>query len=331
MKKWRLLIIVLVGVAFVSAAMVVRSQWLRRPEVGSGPAGPKVPSEPFEKTWTERKVLLLGIGDSVTRGFGAGDRAHSYFNRLVSNPRDEYADMKGKCLSAVLPNLKTRNDAVNCSTSLQHLQYLEDRLKTQPDDVFGLVVMTSGGNDLIHNYGKTPPKEDAMYGATLEQAKPWIANFEKRLDKMVDLIESKFPGGCMIFLADIYDPTDGVGDAQVAGFPRWPDCMKILDAYNDVIRRCAAKHKSVRLVPMYDEFLGHGFHHADRWRKHYDKEDPYFWYYGNVEDPNHRGYDAIRRLFLLEMIKVKDKIGGGRGKKDEGSGEASGQRTLDGE
>ncbi len=28
------------------------------------------------------------------------------------------------------------------------------------------------------------------------------------------------------------------------------------------------------------------------------------WYYTNLEDPNERGYDAIRRLFLIEMAKV---------------------------
>ena len=38
-------------------------------------------------------------------------------------------------------------------------------MPVQPDDVFGLVVMSSGGNDLIHWYGRTPPREAAMYGA----------------------------------------------------------------------------------------------------------------------------------------------------------------------
>jgi hypothetical protein len=34
--------------------------------------------------------------------------------------------------------------------------------------------MTTGGNDLIHWYGATPPREGAMYGASLAQAQPWI-------------------------------------------------------------------------------------------------------------------------------------------------------------
>jgi len=36
----------------------------------------------------------------------------------------------------------------------------------------------------------------------------------------------------------------------------------------------------------------------------YDSDDPYYWYGSNLEDPNDRGYDAIRRLFLIEVEKV---------------------------
>ncbi len=46
--------------------------------------------------------------------------------------------------------------------------------------------MTTGGNDLIHNYGRSPPREGAMYGATFEQARPWIENFDKRLGEMIE-------------------------------------------------------------------------------------------------------------------------------------------------
>lgn len=50
--------------------------------MGEGPAGPEVPMEPFTKVWSDQPVLLLGIGDSITDGFGASD-GFSYFNRLI--------------------------------------------------------------------------------------------------------------------------------------------------------------------------------------------------------------------------------------------------------
>jgi len=71
--------------------------------MGSGPAGPAIES-PFDQPWTERQVLLVGLGDSVTAGFGA-TKGKSFFDRLLKNPPDEFGDMQGRCLSLVLPNL----------------------------------------------------------------------------------------------------------------------------------------------------------------------------------------------------------------------------------
>jgi lysophospholipase L1-like esterase len=269
---------------------------------GEGPAGPAVPLEPFAKPWTQRKILLLGIGDSVTAGFGA-HRGYSYFDRLGANPKYEFEDMRGRALSAVLPNLSTKNVAVSGSDSLQHLELIAQKLEKQPDDVFGLVVMTSGGNDLIHWYGRSAPREGAMYGATLQEAKAWIDHYEKRLGDIFTLIETCFPGGCCIFIGDIYDPSDGRGDPQSAGLPAWPEVLGVHAAYNDALRRAASRHAGVHVVPIYEAFLGHGIHCRKFWLAHYCAGDPHYWYAANLEDPNERGYDAIRRVFLNEIVR----------------------------
>jgi len=271
--------------------------------VGSGPAGPDVPNEDFGHVWTEKKALLLGIGDSITAGYGSSP-GFSYFDRLLSNPDGDSQDMSGKSLSSVLPDLNSRNISVSGSISIQHLERQIERLTTNSTDVLGIVVMTTGGNDLIHQYGRVPPKEGAMYGATFEQAEPWIANFEKRLDRMVQAIRDRFPGGCHIFLANIYDPTDGTGSTGSTGLPAWPDALKLLHAYNSIIENCARAHDFVHLVDIRTPFLGHGIHATKFWLPHYRRSDPHYWYYPNIEDPNDRGYDAIRRVFLLEMGKV---------------------------
>ena len=206
----------------------------------------------------------------------------------------------------MLPNLRTKNLAVSDSTSPMHLETIRQSLEKQDADVFGLVVITSGGNDLMHSRGRRPPCEAAMYGATGEQARPWIENYEKRLDAMIGLLEGRFPGGCLIFLADIYDPSDGAGDPAAAGLPAWPDCMPIHQAYNEALRRAAARHATVHVVPMHEAFLGHGIHCTQPWRPHYRRADPTYWYAVNLEDPNLRGYDAIRRLFLIEIAECAD-------------------------
>lgn len=302
----RVVILLIAGGLIILGALAYRNLRFERP-IGAGPAGPAVDAEPFQTPWTDRKVLLLGLGDSVTAGFGVRHDL-SYFNRLVENPSDEFDDMKGKCLSTVLPNLTTDNRAVSGSTSIQCLDLIREKLAPQDDDVFGLVVMTTGGNDLIHNYGRTPPKEGAMYGATLARAEPWIADYKERLHEILDRVEAAFPGGCLIFLADIYDPSDGIGDAPSAGLPHWPDALAILDRYNEIIRAEAESRENVILVPMHAEFLGHGIHCTNRFGRYYRADDPHYWYGVNLEDPNERGYDALRRLFLIAIVENRTQM-----------------------
>ncbi len=296
------MVLLAVGAVLIATAGFYPAFWLYHP-IGSGPAGPSVPREPFSGVWSQRRIELLGFGDSVTAGLGSS-AGRSYFDRLVDNPPDEFSEMQGRCLSRVFPNLTPVNVAVSGTDSFQHRDWLLANVETHDEDLFGVIVATIGGNDVIHMYGRTPPREGAMYGATTEQAQPWVANFETRLNTILDGLRDGFPGGCHIFLANIYDPTDGMGDAHNAGLPRWPDGSKVLAAYNDVLSRTAQHRADVTLVDLRQEFLGHGIHCRKFWSPHYDSADPHYWYYGNLEDPNDRGYDVIRRLFLIEMRRV---------------------------
>ncbi|QDT02796.1 GDSL-like Lipase/Acylhydrolase [Rubripirellula lacrimiformis] len=300
-------LMLLAGVMFIVGVPVYIELTFRRP-IGSGPAGPSVDAAEFDAPWTERSIKLVGIGDSITRGLGAKNTSHTFFQRLRTNPPDEYQDMVGKSLSSVLPNLSAENFAVSGSTSLDHADVIANQLPTHSGDTFGLVVMTTGGNDLIHSYGRRPPAEGAMYGATTEQAESWIKSFRTRLETMMVGITEKFPAGCEIFLADIYDPTDGVGDAPSIFLPPWPDGLDIHAKYNDVIREVADRHDHVHVVGLHQTFLGHGSHCRQFWRSNYDADDPHYWFYSNIEDPNDRGYDAIRRVFLNAIVQQRSRL-----------------------
>ncbi len=307
------LILLSILVVLAGAGWAYVHFWLSRP-VGSGPAGPAVPRGAFASPWVTRRAVLLGVGDSVTAGFGATE-GRSYFDRLVRNPADEFEDMRGICLSAVMPKLESRNIAGAGTNSIQHVQHLA-QLKPYPADVLGIVVISTGGNDIIHSYGGRPPEDGAMFGASLDQARPWIQAFEHRLDGMLRTLRRLFPGGCHVFLANIYDFTDGTGDVQSAvppflgvKVPHWPDGLAVLEACNRVIAGCAERHSFVRLVDIHAAFLGHGIHCRKFWVDTYRREDPYYWYQANFEDPNDRGYDALRRLFLLEMVKALGRAG----------------------
>lgn len=296
--KW----LVIIGLVAIGGALFYINFWLYHP-MGEGPAGPAVSAESFKTAWTERPVVLLGFGDSIVAGYGASP-GKSVFHRLVENPEDEFPDMQGRSLSAVLPNLTTNNLALSGSTSIEHLEILIPKIPEHTSEEFGIVVATIGGNDIIHMYGRTPPREGAMYGATLQEAQPWIENFDARLTQILDEIADRFPGGHHVFLANIYDPTDGIGDTVNAGLPAWPDGVKVLQAYNDIIEKTCEERDDVTLVDMHGEFLGHGIHSRQFWRSFYRSEDPGYWYWDNLEDPNDRGYDALRRLYLNAIAEV---------------------------
>lgn len=223
-------------------------------------------------------MQLLGLGDSMTRGYGAS-AGRSYFQQLQQQ------------LPAHLPQMQAAvNLAVDGTTSVQHLQDQLPRVQSYHRSIFGLVVASSGGNDLLHSYGQRPPREGAAYGATLAQARPWAAVFQKRLESIRAGLQTRFPGGFHWFLANIYDPTDGQGDIQNMGLPLppWPDGVRVVQLYNDTLARFAAAHpEQVTLLDIHAAFLGHGAHHGSA---------PYF-YDPNIEDPNDAGYDCLTELF----------------------------------
>ncbi len=298
--RWLVMVVVLLVLGLGGSAAGWHF-WLRRP-VGAGPVRIDVSREAFAAAWTEGEVFLVGMGDSITAGFGASP-GRSYFDRLIRNPPGEFPELRGIALTSVLPRLRSTNLSISGSTSLQHEKAQLPRLARQPTNTFGLVVMTTGGNDLIHNYGQTPPVEGSMFGATWDQAQTWVQNFEARLERILNRVEDSFPGGCRIFIANIYDPSDGTGDLRPVLLPRWPDGLRLHAAYNQVIHAVAQPRANVTVVDIHRPFLGHGIYCTQFWLPHYDRADPHHWYLENVEDPNDRGYDALRRLFLNAIAK----------------------------
>jgi len=86
-KKSRLRYFFLIGFVYLLGVCFYFYFWFAR-LIGSEPAEPTVPSEPFEHVWHERKVLLLDLGDSVAAGFDtAAPYGHVARLALVSTLR----------------------------------------------------------------------------------------------------------------------------------------------------------------------------------------------------------------------------------------------------
>lgn len=302
--RWRV-ILLLAGVVVVSCGYVGWRFYnaVRVRAMGDGPAGPAIAAAPFENKWHDGPVVFIGVGDSITRGLGA-NKEHTYYELLLQNDDAVYPDMAGRELVRVFELTETRNYAQDYSTSQEHIDRQLSRIPTYGPNVRGIVVLTSGGNDLIHDYGRSAPQDGAMYGCTYKQATVWCEALKGRLETLLLGLMDRFPGGCDIFFANVYDPTDGVGDPETMWLPRWRDCVKVLGLANRKIAELCETYPNVHLVDIHTEFLGHGIHCDEPWRKHYRKDDPHFWFYYNLEDPNRRGFDAIRRLYLQAMVKV---------------------------
>ncbi len=247
------MVIAVVGVFATFSAWFYTQYFLLRP-IGTGPAGPILDKNVFATEWSQSAVSLVGLGDSITAGLGAASTDHTFFNRLLKNPHDEFPDMQGICLSRVLPNIEAENLAISGSTSSEHLRTIEERLQPRSPDVFGIIVMTTGGNDLIHSYG----------GYRLENALCMVRrsikpNLGSRPFEPVSIVcmplSSSVSGGCEIFIADIYDPTDGVGDAPSVYLPHWEDGLRIHSQYNQAIYQFAESHPNVHVVPLHKTFL----------------------------------------------------------------------------
>ena len=249
--------------------------WLLAPLALAACSSPPPSSNP----WSQEPYLLLGLGDSVTAGFGAS-RGQAYFDRLHTE------------LAQHLPRLQARNLAVSGSTSQGALAQQLPRL--EPQSMKGLVVLTTGGNDVLHNYGRSSPRDGAMYGSTPSQAQPWISAYSQRLDALLGGLEGKFPAGLTVFVGNIYDPTDGVGDIENAGLslPPWPGGLTVLLKMNETTAEVCGRHQRARLLDVHATFRDHGIHH---------KRD--YWYYANLEDPNDKGYAALYHLFLDRITK----------------------------
>lgn len=244
-------------------------------------------------------LAVIGFGDSVTVGYCAS-AGHSYVSLLIANDDASYPDFAGRDLRHRFAAVSLKNIAVNGSSSCDHgPATIHQALSTAGLTADRTVVLiTLGGNDLIHPY-YCQPRECAAFCATVAQATPWAARFKDRVAAQIAALRAEAPGVVTVLLANIYDPTDGVGDIQNAPgptqLPAWPEGEQVLALYNQTLSQ-VAQENGATLVDMRSTMLGHGIHWNDSANPHHPA-NPAYWYCSNLEDPNDVGYQAIRAAF----------------------------------
>lgn len=198
-------------------------QEVLQPSKSSQPS-PKAASSPAE----HGEKLLLGLGDSLTRGVG-DQSGQGYFGIIQKEWQNHFH----------------HSHAINLSVQGQTSQNLRDQLKKTQIREFvkeaDALVMTIGGNDLFQgseDLEKTDPK------AISQREK----RFRENLTAILTDIQQLNPD-CSVYLLSLYNPfADLKGNEQTS---------KIVADWNYTMMVTAQSFPQVTVVPVYDLFLSH--------------------------------------------------------------------------
>lgn|GEM_PF-6104123 len=247
-------------------------------------------------TVTPNPRLYLALGDSVSYGTDASSVSVCFVNLLFQNDGAVYPADAGQDLSTKYPGVQLLNLAIPGATSLN---IINNEMPSVPQGALSpnFVTLLIGGNELIDTCSGTPC-DGGVFGCTLAQGTAWSYNFKSRLEtQIVDVLKNAalYPRVQKIVLANIYDPTDGVG---LAGYG-WPAGAGVLAQYNARIAEVATDTGS-GLVDDFTLFLGHGIEYNNPSNAYYDSASPTFWYTSASPMPIHPddlGYYQLYKLF----------------------------------
>jgi lysophospholipase L1-like esterase len=146
----------------------------------------------------------------------------------------------------------------------------------------GILVMgTVGLADLIRDVRREDPKARLMDDLVAIDA--WLDD------------PARFPDGAWMFLANIYDTTDGT-NIDCSGERDITDALAIVHDANAAHLELAQAHDWA-WVDAHGHFLGHGERFDDPTYEHHDPDDPTKWYVDCLH-PDPRGHEEMFRLFL---------------------------------
>ncbi len=251
----------------------------------------------------EAITRLIVMGDSISAGVGARRDEGAYYALLQENAPSLWAGFDAVDLTTRYGHeVPLVNVAVPGATTRTLWRDQVPALREAAGAGFeghSLVVITIGGNDLTTGFAAGADLE----GDYLDETINFIKNTVEFLQD-----ESVFPGGTSIFLANVYDPGDGVGRARqcFGGLDLSPASEALLvwaRRYVDL-----AYDYNIGVVDALGAFRGHGFYSSDPENVYYDAADPTLWFDSDCIHPNDRGHHELRRLFFeaIDGVYVAD-------------------------
>ena len=232
---------------------------------------------------------VIFLGDSITAGAGAWSDDEDYASLLVNNT-NAWPDWDGIDLATRYPGISVVDVSKGGSWTGTVLNNQIDRLEEQVALPFAgevLVIITVGGNDL-QSVLLNPSGVQARIEKTVD-------NWRKIAEYFVD--EQRFPDGSTLLMANVYEPTDAVG--QVDNCFYGLNISFLLPNLHDANTqlRGLAEEVGFSVLDMRGTFLGHGFNHEDPNAPYHNVDDPSLWLANGCIHPNPRGHHEIRAMF----------------------------------
>ena len=237
-------------------------------------------------------MRLILLGDSITAGYGVERGEPGYAALLQRNDTEAWPAWDGLDLTTTRPTLTqvidvSQGGAKTGDVLDDQIREVKRQLGDLPVDGESLVVFTIGGNDAQAALFPGADATRIVDGA--------LANLEHIIQALQD--PGVFTTPPAIYATNIYEPTDGQGQAR-ACFLGLDFSAKLseLDRYDAAFLDLAETY-GFAAVDLHHHFLGHGYHSDRDVNPFYDPDDPTLWFASDCIHPNERGHHELRRLF----------------------------------
>ena len=237
----------------------------------------------------QRSSFVLFLGDSITAGAGSPGDEEDYVRLLVNNT-NTWPDWNGKDLSTRYPGIEVIDVSKSGSwtgTVLNDQIERMEELITLPFEGEVLVVMTVGGNDL----------QSVLLNPSIveERLEKTVGNWRQIAEYFLD--DQRFPDGSTVLMANVYEPTDSVGQAGDCFYDL--NISSLLPSLHEANTRfrSLAEELGFSVLDMHGTFLGHGFNYNDPNTPYYEEDDASLWLANDCIHPNPRGHHEIRAMF----------------------------------
>lgn len=171
--------------------------------------------------------LLVGLGDSLTRGIG-DEKGLGYIG-LVRNQLQE---------ASLNTSIQLSNLAISGQTSSELLEQLQQKQVQQLIQQSQWITVTIGGNDLKDSI------ED-LETIDLKQAEKNRKIFEKNLEQILKTIRS-YNQKTPVFLFSLYNPYGDLSERELTS--------KTVLQWNETIQDISQKYTNIIVVPTFDLF-----------------------------------------------------------------------------